>query len=73
MFRCSGVEEPAKNGDTSFLADHIEMCHFVRRLYSVAITLHLNGILKKSAFLKMCIGKKTKEKTVNENARKLAA
>ena len=70
IFRCSGVEEPAKNCDISSLANHIEMCHFVRRLHSVAIRLHPNGVLKKISFLKKCIGTKNKRKTVNGNARR---
>ena len=62
MFCSSRLEEPLKNGDTSFLANHIEMCHFVRKLHNVAMKLHLNGVLKKSSFLTMCIGTKNKRK-----------
>ena len=73
MFRCSGLEEHATNGDTYFLANHTKMCHFLRILYSVGIKLHLNEVVKNSSFLKMCLGQIIKEKTANESARKLAA
>ena len=73
MFRCIELEEPAKNGYTYFLANHTEMCHFVRRLHSVGNKLHLNGVLENNSFFKMCLGQKLKEKTVIESAKKFTA